>query len=233
MRTLHRVHARGARSGGSLIEVLVVIAVLALLIGIAGFAMTRSRGAYDQGMVSADVEVQARRCLDRIATDLLSASAASIRVDDLAPPAPANAVTWLDFRPVTGFAGGAVTDPQHRLRLVLDPAEADNGADDNGNGLVDECRLELQTDVVGSPQAVGLVSGVRRLAEGEFANGIDDNGDGRVDEPGFNVVWEPTQSGATGERGGRLRMQLTLVRRVRGGRLVTRTVTTTVRVRSL
>jgi hypothetical protein len=183
-------------------------------------------------MVSADVEVQARRALDRIAGDLLSASAASVSVDELAPPPPADVITWLDYRPVTGFAGGMLTDNLRRLRLVLHPGEVDDGIDNNGNGLVDECRLELQTDVLGGGPVVGLLAHVRRLAEGELPNGLDDNGDGRVDEPGFLAIWEPPSAGVAGERGGRLRLQLSMERTVAGGRRVVRTVSTTVRVRS-
>lgn len=226
-------HLRGAarNAGTGLFELLVVVVLLALLLGLAGLTVTTSRGAYDQGMLSADVEVQARRTLDRIADEFLSASAGSVSVEGMSPP-PLQGITWLDYRPVTGFASIPLSGAQRRIVLVLAADELDDGLDNNSNGLVDECRIELLPDVLASTRAAGLVSHVRRLAQGELPNGLDDNLDGRVDEPGFGAEWEAPAPGVAGLRGGRLSLWLTLERRVAGQQTVTRTVRTTVRVRS-
>jgi hypothetical protein len=231
MKNPNPVQAASRRAGATLVELLVVTVVLALVLGLAGFATITSRGAYDQGMLAADVEVQARRALDRIAKELLSAAASSVGVDSPNPPASADVITWLDYRPVEGFAGSALTGSQRRLLLRPHAGELDDGVDNNGNGLVDECSLDLQPDAL-EARAVGWVGFVRRLAEGEQPNGIDDNGNGWVDEPGFFAVWEPAEAGVSGARGGRLHLQLTLERSLGAGTRVTRTVLTTVKVRT-
>jgi hypothetical protein len=232
MNTMNQRRGAPTRAGGSLLEVLVIVAVLALLLAMAGMSVSTSRGAYGQGMLAADAEVQARRALEWIAAELQGASAASVGVDGMAPPPPADAITWLDYREITGFAGSAQMGEQRRLQLVLQAGELDDGLDNNGNGLVDECRIELLTDVLGSARAAGLIGLVRRLAEGELDNGLDDNGDGQVDEPGFGALWEPLEPGASGMRGGSLSLWLSLERKLAGQRAVMRTVRTSVRVRS-
>jgi hypothetical protein len=110
--------------------------------------------------------------------------------------------------------------------------ELDDGLDNNDNGMIDECRLVLLPDVLGGGPEIGLAGYVTRFAEGELANGIDDNGDGDVDEPGFSIDWEPLVVGATGDRGGRIVLQLTLERSSGPQTRVQRSVRTTVRVRS-
>ena len=73
-----------------------------------------------------------------------------------------------------------------RLEFQYDEGESDNGADDNGNGLVDEGRVVL-TRAVGTAEenSVVLCRSVREYLEGEEPNGSDDNGNGLVDEKGF------------------------------------------------
>lgn len=221
-----------SRSGSSLIEVSISVMVIAILMGVISESLTTSRDAYGQGMTSADVESLARRTLDGIATRMIGASASTLNIDNPAPPAAPNVVTWLDFRPVVGYAGGPQLDPLSRIQLELYPNELDDGIDNNGNGLIDECRLVYLPDVVAGAPVVGLAGFVRRLAEGELPNGLDDNGDGNIDEPGFQATWEPLAAAATGSRGGRLTLQITLERSSGGPTRVLRSVQTLVRVRS-
>ncbi|HVS18871.1 MAG TPA: hypothetical protein VMT18_09755 [Planctomycetota bacterium] len=230
--TLRRLRARRSRRGASLIEILISFTVLLLLVGLVAEAVTTSRGAYGQGMSAAAVEAVARRTVDSLAQRLTSASAASVSVDDPTPPPAANVITWVDFQTVQGFAGAPILAPQSRIQLELMAGEIEDGLDNNGNGMIDECRLVFVQDVFGGGPAIGLAGFVTRLAEGELANGADDNGDGQIDEAGFTVVWEPVTAGATGDRGGRLVLQLTLERASGPQTRVQRTVSTTVRVRS-
>ena len=105
------------------------------------------------------------------------------------------------------------------------PGELDNGVDDNGNGLVDECRIEFQPDVVGDPGLViGWGSFVREYLEGEIPNGVDDNGNGLVDERGLCLTYDNAS--------GVLTVRLTLERLDPLGRPLTRTVETAVQVRN-
>jgi len=230
LRILHR--AARSRRGASLIEIVVSFGVLLLLVGLVAEAVTTSRGAYGQGMSTAAIESQARRTVDALATRLTGASASTVRVDNPAPPAAANVITWIDWQSVEGYAGGPLLSDQSRIQLELMAGEIDDGLDNNGNGMIDECRLVFIPDVFGGGPQVGLAGFVTRFAEGEIANGVDDNGDGNVDEPGFSFDWEPLAVGATGDRGARLVLQLTLERSSGPQTRVQRSVRTTVRVRS-
>ena len=74
------------------------------------------------------------------------------------------------------------------VALVMDDGEFDYGADDDGNGLVDERKLVLTLNVgTGSQRQITLCRGIPSLYPGEMNNGIDDNGNGVVDENGFSV----------------------------------------------
>jgi hypothetical protein len=85
-------------------------------------------------------------------------------------------------------AGVVVWGAPTRLTFELEPSEADNDADDDGDGAIDEQRLVLTRDV-GTLDEVSIVicNGLSEHAAGEIENGLDDNGDGRADEPGFFV----------------------------------------------
>ena len=90
------------------------------------------------------------RLIDRIGREFLAASRSSLV---LTPPTafggvPDDGGIQADYRPATGFAGGALQlDPLHSIRLVYAPGEIDDGLDNNGNGLVDECRIVILPDV--------------------------------------------------------------------------------------
>jgi hypothetical protein len=224
--------ASRARRGASLLEVVISFSVVLLLVGLVAEAVSTSRGAYGQGMSSSAVEAQARRTQGGMALRLTGASAASVRVDNPAPPPPADVITWIDWQAVEGYAGGAILGAQSRIQLELMPGEFDDGADNNGDGMIDECRLVFLPDVFGGGPQIGLVGFVTRFAQGELANGVDDNGDGNVDEAGLSLAWEPVVAGATGDRGGRLVLQITLERGSGPQTRVQRSVRTTVRVRS-
>lgn len=224
--------AARARAGTSLIEILISLTVVLLLVGLVAESVATSRGAYSQGMSSAAVESQARRTLDNLALRLTGASAGTVRIESATPPAAADVITWIDWQSVRGYAGGALLAAQSRLQLELHAGELDDGIDNNSNGMVDECRLVFVPDVFGAGAEIGMAGFVTRLAEGEVANGADDNGDGNIDEPGLSIDWEPVDVGATGDRGGRLILQLTLERSSGAQTRVQRSVRTTVRVRS-
>lgn len=215
-----------------MLEVLISISILLLLVGLTAEAVTTSRGAYGQGMSSAAVESVTRRTIDVLAQRLISASAGSVTVDDPTPPPPADVITWVDYRSVQGYAGAPLLAPQSRLQLELMSGELDDGLDNDGDGMIDECRLVYIEDVFGGSPSVGLASSVTRYAEGELGNGADDNGDGLVDEAGFTVVWQALVPGATGNRGGCMDLQLTLERASGPQTRVQRSVRSTVHVRS-
>ncbi len=223
MNTSNAQRAPLYRRGGGLVEVLVVTGILLVLFGAIGMAVSTGTKAYEQGIAGAEVEGQARRMVERIAGELMDASRASLVFN---PPRLANNSAFeIRFQRGEGWAAGLQLGPQREIRLVYAPGEANDGVDNNGNGLVDECRLELRPDVVGAPgQAVGWGGFVREFLQGETPNAADDNGNGVNDERGLCLTFDPLSNTLT--------IRLTLERRRPDGALITRTVETAVLVRN-
>lgn len=177
-------HVRNARRGFTMVEAVVALALFVLLMSSAILAAKGGQGAFRATQNASDVETRIRRALDRVAVELLS-----VGEEELLPnPAGQFGTRDLLFRKAVGLNGLAVTwGDQHRLAFEYEPEESDDGADEDGDGLVDEGRLVLIHDVGGSNRRAVLCSGVRRFLEGETGNGADDNGNGIIDEAGFNI----------------------------------------------
>lgn len=215
-----RRHARG-RAGFTLVELLLSAVVLVMIVGVLGIAVTTSSGAYEQDALNSQANAMVRRTIDHLADELLAADRSSVV---LAPGAPFGA-TSISYRRGQGWGGALVTTPTRNLRLELMPGELDDGLDNDGNGLIDECRVVFTPDADTAPaRTVTRANWVRELLEGELPNGLDDNGNGVVDEGGLFLTFDPTT--------GLLTAELTLERLDRHGRLVTRTARTSVRVRN-
>jgi hypothetical protein len=72
------------------------------------------------------------------------------------------------------------------VRFDYEEGELDDGADNNGNGLVDEGCLFWTRDVGEPSEKTHVIArGVREYLEGEEPNLDDDNGNGLEDERGF------------------------------------------------
>ena len=177
---------RGRRAGFTMLELTVSVAVLGLVLWMTGLVTSSSRDAYDTSSRDQRAEASARRALDRVVTELLPAGAGTLGGVGTAT---------LTYNLAAGVvaAGANVGDvlwsPQRQLRLEHEPGEADNGADDDGDGLVDERRLVLVRNAgLADERRVVLCSGVRELLEGETANFLDDNGNGLADEAGFSTT---------------------------------------------
>jgi hypothetical protein len=120
-------------------------------------------------------------------------------------------------------ADGSITWETRRLQHQYDPDDANDGLDNDGDGLIDEGRVVLIRDSGGADeQTVVLCSDVREYLEGESADGTDQNGNGLIDERGlcFELA------------AGRLTIRLTLEVLDAEGRHATRTVETTVHLRN-
>jgi prepilin-type N-terminal cleavage/methylation domain-containing protein len=177
---------RRVRAGFTLLELVIATALLSLVLGAVGLVQMRARDASRAGMGREQVETHCRRTLDRVAEELQGVGHSLLFPD----PSTSLGTGSITYQHPTGLSGlGVVTwDTPSSLALQLEPAETDNGIDDDGDGLVDERRLVL-TQNVGAPNAVSTVlcGGIAELGEGETANGLDDNGNGVIDEAGFNV----------------------------------------------
>ena len=183
MQTLSHVRRRG---GFTLLELVIATVLLSLMLGTMGLVQMRARDASRAGMEREQIETSCRRTLDRVA-DELQGVAHSLLFPD---PSTNLGTATITYQHPTGVsAAGLVSwDTPSSLALELDTGEADNGLDDDNDGLVDERRLVL-TRNVGGPGTVMTVlcGGIPELGEDEVANGLDDNGNGVVDEAGFNV----------------------------------------------
>jgi type II secretory pathway pseudopilin PulG len=180
-----RVHVDShARAGFTLTEALIATALMVLLMSSAVLAARGGMGAFRATQDATDAETRVRRALDRVAFELLSAGA-----DELQPNPDGDFGTAnLLFRKAVGLAG---TTPLWGTPLSIGfeyaTGEVDDGADNDGNGLVDDGVLVLVRDPGVDERRVVLCHGVAEMLEGELPNGADDNGNGVNDEAGFNV----------------------------------------------
>lgn len=174
-------------SGMSLFELLVAFG---LFVGVATWMsslLVVSTEAYGTGMKVASLEGDVRRALDRAAEALMGASAATMTP----PPDPPFGAGSIVFRRMLGFnPAGPILGSLEQLEVLDDPSDPNDGADNDGDGAIDEFELVLTRTVNGLQSREVLIGNVARLLEGETANGLDDNGNGLIDEEGFALLLE-------------------------------------------
>ena len=164
-------------------ELVIAVGVMFILVGAVVAVGNGNARAYQTGATAAQLEAQVAIAMDRMVADLRMAGRDSLNPD----PTPGLGASSLDYLAAVDHTAGETTwTPLRRLALERDPAELDDGLDNNGNGLVDEGRVVLTEDVGGpGERSFVIVRWVSELHQGELANGADDNGNGVVDEPGF------------------------------------------------
>ncbi len=223
---MRRCEGRAARRGSTLIEVTIGAVLMFVILGALGLVVRSSSGLASSDMVETSARLDAWRAVSRIAGALNAAGSATLD--------PALASTGLEHSDALSFqtlldtsATAAAADlswhPNSRVWLQYDDGETNNGIDDDGDGLVDECRAMLTT-AEGTPQerTIVLVSNVAEYLEGETADGADNNGNGLLDERGLCFARE----------GDVLRLRLTIGRRDERGQVSTATVNASVRLRN-
>jgi len=148
--------------GFSLLEITIYIAVMAIIgIPLAGITLTVSRASADGDMLSKILE-RNRACILRLTGEYRE----SVRGTTVIT----NGGKSLQFTPTTGFNGTAVTTGQPvRYDIRLSPGESANGADDNGNGLIDEGLL-VRVDT-GTGQEVVLTNTIQYSLSSFTASG--------------------------------------------------------------
>lgn len=177
---------RGRRAGFTVIEMMIAVLMVAVMLSALGVVSFTGRNAYEQAVTMNDLDSRGARALGRTAEELTTISGTQMN-----PMPNGNAGTEvLDFVQAVGFAAGApIWGPNMRIGAEYESGEVDDGADNDGDGLVDERMVVLTRDVASlSPKRVVLVRGVREWGDGEIANNnIDDNANGVTDEQGFNM----------------------------------------------
>lgn len=108
--------------GFSLVEVLISITMLGGLLGTMLMVVLSGSAAASTGMARQSIEGAARRALDRIAGELVSAGAETLDPDPLAPWGSSN----LTFQPIDGFDGDVVWGDPRSFGLALEEGELDD-----------------------------------------------------------------------------------------------------------
>ncbi|MFN0244250.1 MAG: hypothetical protein ACKVWV_15280 [Planctomycetota bacterium] len=219
MRALRIQHA-----GFTFVEVCISLTVLALMLGAIGTTVFTSKRTYQDGMTVAAIEARARRAIDRIAHEMVGARS------DFFTPALVDNTTYSSLRFTTceGLVAGAMQwSTPTQINIVADARDPNDGVDNDGDGLTDECRIVLARNAGAADQIQAvLVDQVREYLEGEngAVNLLDDNGNGLVDERGLSFTYDDESETLT--------IRLTLEARDQQNRLVTRSVETAVHMRN-
>ena len=179
-------HAKDMQSqrGITLLEIVVSLAVTAIVMGFAVRIVLSSSGATRATMSLTHLNQAAHRMVEKIAKELISAQSESLSPVPL-PPLGSSTIT---YQKLSDISGADVTWglPQ-RIQWEPDPGDPPDGMDNNGNGVIDEGLIVLTRDV-GAPTEVRVVLGgdIADLLGGEEFNGADDNGNGLIDERGLS-----------------------------------------------
>ena len=170
-----------ARAGFSLLEFLIILSLIGSVAGVT-LMMSRTSGSLtNQSQVTASLDQQLHRTLDRIGKKLRYASLSSLL------PASAAGSPTLTFQVPVDYSGGSVVlGPAQVIRWESAPGDTVDDLDNNGNGLVDEGRVVWLEDVSEPSRTISLSSSTAWGFDGETPNGVDDNGNGLIDEPGLS-----------------------------------------------
>ena len=188
---------RARRSGFSLVELVIALTVIALIALNVSMVLKTGSSAYGSATLDALVRDQAEQTVDRIANAVMSASADALTPQAVAPMSASK----LDYQTSLGFENQklVLSDPE-RIELTAGKNQvvwtqnpglpqarsvvwanwiattmagelADNGVDDNRNGLVDEKGLSF--DVQGKMVTIRLTI-TRKDAQGrEFTKTLE------------------------------------------------------------
>ncbi len=171
----------GRKTGATLIEVAISAGLLGTIFGVAAMVGAQGQGAYESTAAEGDLDTQLRRVTERIVNELTGVSAAM-----MFPDPDADGTAQVSFQTPSGFVGGNVVwGPTTQFSLQYDTGEVDDGLDNDGDGLVDECALLLTRNVGANQVSTVLCDSVCEFLEGEVLNANDDNGNDMDDEPGF------------------------------------------------
>lgn len=207
---------RARRAGYTILEVAVSTAILASVLGSGVLALRTSQLSFEQTVARGVLNRDTSRAINRVAKSVTGCRAETLEVSADASSA--------SFQGVTGWVDGIATwSNDFDLRLEYEDGELDNGKDDDGDGLIDECQVLLVEDVdQDDERQVVLVKAVREFLEGEKPDGEDNNDNGLEDEKG--LCFEITNDG--------LLIRLTIQQIDREGYISLRTLETTVSFRN-
>jgi hypothetical protein len=176
-----------ARGGFTLVELAIGVVLMGVVGGVFMLTTETTTSAVRTGVAVADLDAGVLRSLERVCDALKSSSA------DLATPqavAPFSGSS-LDFQRCVGTdeVGAPVWGPLERIALEYD--EANDGVDNDGDGLTDEGTLVWYEDPDGAGEKrIVLCPDVREYLEGEALDATDENENGLIDERGFALDFD-------------------------------------------
>lgn len=134
------------KAGFTLLEVMISVAVLAIVAGGIYSALASSQSLYSTGITRQEIEDRVRRALNEISLELRQASSGLGAGITFATSGTAGDQT-VNFCMCTGFAANIPTwTTPITFATINGDGELDNGVDDNSNRLVDERKL-MRTQV--------------------------------------------------------------------------------------
>ena len=200
-------------------EVVIVATLMALVMTAVVSTGSSMNHAYSTAEAVSSGEARARRAIERV-VDILE----MVDRDSLTPRAMAPlSNSTIDFIPGEGLAGSGVKwGNTGRIELRRNPADPDDGVDNDGNGIVDDGRVVWVRDLgLSTMKELVLCTQVSEFLEGEEPDGLDQNENGLIDERGFCIEVD----------GNRLVVRLTVEIRGPQGMRVLRTLTRTIALR--
>jgi Prokaryotic N-terminal methylation motif len=215
---------RSRTAGYSLVELAIAITILAMLFGFLSLTGDANGKAFKSGISQAHLESQLESAMKRVVSELRLAGKSTL-VPQLATGTATSSLAYAQA--IDLVDGQIVWSPVRRLAFEYSPQDANDGLDNDHNGLTDEGRLVLTLNL-GAPDEhrVVLTNWVPELLAGELPGGGDENHNGLVDEPGFCIE---RVSDSAGEA---LIVRLSLQRRDANGSPLSKTIESRVRVRN-
>ena len=201
--------------GYTLLEMTIALVVFATVLMAIGLTSRKTTDAMEEKTSAEIMSRRAHSTIDRIIDPLVELELGAL-------PTLEDGGDTLVYHVPLGWDAGIQWDDYERLALEYDPGELDDGIDNDGDELVDECQLVLTKDYLGAEEKrLVICRNVSEFLEGETPNGLDDNDNDLDDERGFSVDVQ----------GDVLTLRLTLERMGEQG-LVQTTATSSVRVRN-
>lgn len=221
MKRFNRHRSRNRCSGFSLLELMISIGLIAIIATLSSLVSDTARNAFVTTSTSTKLEAQVKTTLDRVAIEFEMAVAGTLDPDLTGLFSDTSSISMQQV--VDLDEGVIVLGTVTTISFQRDPADAADGVDNDGDGLVDEGRLVMvRNDGEANSTSVTLCKNVGRFLEGEDDGNGDENGNGLVNEPGFLIQRD----------GNLITLQLTLEEADGSGQLTTRTSTTSVNLRN-
>jgi len=172
-------------AGWTLVEAAIALALTSAVSGTLVLILKTSGGMAGQTIRGADLSLRTARILERITRETLAGSPGSFD-PALDPDLPVFAADLTLLRVVATDDSGAILGSPLHIWTEYEDGETDDGTDEDGDGLVDECVVRLTIDVgAAGERTIVLAWDVAEHLEGEEPNGVDDNANGLVDERGL------------------------------------------------